>query len=115
MPGFLLHVGATVQCPHAVPATTTPTQPRVLVTGQPVATTANLWTVAGCPFTIPGPKPQPCVRVQWTMPSARVLVNGVPAVLAPAPGSGAGIAFSADQIPQGPPIVGLVQNRVSAI
>ncbi len=115
MPGFLLHVGATVQCTHAAVATTPPAQPRVLVSGLPVATVANLWTVAGCPFTVPGPKPQPCIRIQWTMPSARVLVNGQPAVLAPAPGPGAGLCLSAEQIPQGPPIVGAVQARVSAI
>lgn len=60
MPGVLLHVGAVVQCTHQAPAATAPTQPRVLVSGQPVATTVNLYTVAGCPFTLPGPKPSPC-------------------------------------------------------
>ncbi len=117
MPGFLLHVNATVQCTHAAMVSTPPTQPRVLVSGQPVATVANLWTVAGCPFTLPTtpPKPQPCVRVQWTMPSARVLINGQPALLAPAPGAGAGLCLSVEQIPQGPPMVGFVQTRVSAI
>ena len=36
MPGFLLHVNALVQCTHAAPATIIPSQPRVLVSGQPV-------------------------------------------------------------------------------
>ncbi|HNB51773.1 MAG TPA: hypothetical protein PK530_07510 [Anaerolineales bacterium] len=113
MPGFLLHVNAVMQCTHGAPAMTTPTQPRVLVNGQPVATAANLITVAGCPFTIPGPKPQPCVTVKWLMLSTRVLVNGQPALLQPSPsGAGTGICQSVEQIPQGPPIIGMVQTRV---
>jgi hypothetical protein len=120
MPGFLLHVGATVQCFHMAPVATTPTQPRVLVSGQPVATSANLLTAVGCPFQVPtpvGPKPQPCVRVQWTMLSTRVLVNGQPVMLQTPPGIGVGngMCFSVEQIPQGPPTVSAIQIRVIAM
>jgi hypothetical protein len=114
MPGFLFHVGAGVQCTHGGVVTTTPTQPRVVVNGLSVATTANLLTVAGCVFTVPGPKPQPCVRVQWANVSTRVLVNGVPPLLQTGTGPGGGICQSAEQIPQGPPIVSAVQSRVTA-
>jgi uncharacterized Zn-binding protein involved in type VI secretion len=113
MPGFLMHVGATTQCTHQAPASIAPAQTRVLVSGQPVATTANLITVAGCPFTIPGPKPQPCLTVRWTMTSTRVLVNGMPALLQPSPGTGPALCLSPEQIPQGPPIVSSVQMRVA--
>jgi uncharacterized Zn-binding protein involved in type VI secretion len=112
MPGFLLHVGAVMQCPHAGPATIAPSQPRVLVSGQPVATMASAIAVAGCAFTVPGPKPQPCVLVRWLMPSARFLVGGQPAAVVPGPGPGPGLCQSAEQIPAGPPIVGTVQVRV---
>lgn len=114
MPGVLLHVGAVVQCTHMAPATTSPTQTRVFVRGLPVATTANLYAVAGCPFTLPGPKPSPCVRVQWTMPAARVLVGGVPALLQTPPGTGpgAGLCLSPEQAPQGPPNVTAIQTNV---
>jgi hypothetical protein len=117
MPGVLLHVGAVVQCTHAAPASTTPVQTRVLVSSQPVATTANVFTVAGCLFTLPGPKPSPCVRVQWTMPATRVLVMGVPALLQtpPGPGPGAGLCLSPEQLPQGPPVVTAVQPRVLGV
>jgi hypothetical protein len=114
MPGFLLHVGATMQCTHQAPATTMPAQTRVLVSGQPVATTGNQITVTGCPFTVPGPKPQPCVSVRWTMPSTRVQVNGQPVLLQPSLGTGPGVCLSAEQIPQGPPTVSSVQTRVTA-
>jgi uncharacterized Zn-binding protein involved in type VI secretion len=113
MPGFLLHVNAVMQCPHMAPATTAPAQPRVLVNGQPVAIASNLITVAGCVFTTPVPKPQPCVTIKWLMLSTRVLVNGQPVLLQPSPtGSGSGLCQSAEQIPQGPPMIGMVQTRV---
>lgn len=35
MPGFLLHLGATVLCSHAGQATPVAPNPRVLVSGQP--------------------------------------------------------------------------------
>jgi hypothetical protein len=117
MPGFMLHVGATIQCTHLAPAATAPTQPRVLVSGQPVAVSSNVILVAGCLFQIPtpgGPKPQPCVKVQWGLQSTRVLVMGQPALLQPSPGTGPGICQSVEQIPQGPPTVSALQMRVMA-
>jgi hypothetical protein len=121
MPGFLLHLNAGMQCFHLAKATVVPTQARVLVNGQPITTISTPATpiaaVAGCPFVIPVPpppatKPQPCVTVKWTMPSARFVLGGLPAALVPAPGPGPGICQSAEQIPQGAPIVSAVQNRV---
>jgi hypothetical protein len=112
MPGFLLHVNTAMQCTHLGLAKIAPSQPRVLVSGQPVATMAGLIGVTGCTFTIPGPKPQPCVTVKWTMPSTRFLVNRKPALLDPAPGPGPGVCQSAEQIPQGAPVVSAFQTRV---
>ena len=40
MPGFILHVGATVICAHAGQAQPTAPNPRVMVGGQPVVTQA---------------------------------------------------------------------------
>ena len=114
MPGLLMHANAVCQCTHAAPATIVPTQARVLVSGQPVATMTSQIMVAGCPFTLPLPKPQPCITIKWLMPSVRVLVLGQPAMLVPAPGPGPGLCQSAEQIPQGPPIVSAVQLRVIA-
>ena len=117
MPGLLLHVNAGCQCFHAAPATITPAQARVLVSGQPVATMPSQIAVAGCPFQVPvpaGTKPQPCLTIKWSMPSARLLVGGTPAMLLPAPGPGPGICLSAEQIPQGAPVLSAVQPRVIA-
>ena len=118
MPGFLLHVGATVQCTHKAAGLIAPSQARVLVSGQPVANITAKTAVTGCPFQVPaGPttKPQPCVTVTWTMPSTRFLVDKKPAALVPTPGPGAapGVCQSVEQIPQGPPSVTTMQVRVT--
>jgi hypothetical protein len=116
MPGFLLHVNAGVQCFHAAPAVVPPTQPRVLVGGQPVATVDATITVTGCLFQVPtpaGPKPQPCVRIQWGTVATKVLVGGKPALLGPAPGVVPGVCLSVEQIPQGAPTVNTIQARVT--
>src|SRR5215470_15301873 len=62
MPGNLMHVNATVTCPHGGQATAQPGQSRVLVSGQPVTTLASLYTVAGCVFTVAG-RPDPGERL----------------------------------------------------
>jgi len=80
---------------------------RVLVSGQPVATAADMGVIAGCAFNVSS-KPQPCVTVKWLAPAARVLVNGSPALLLPGPH----LCQSAEQIPAGPPVITTCQVRV---
>lgn len=80
MPGFLLHVGATVLCAHAGQAMPTAPFPRVTVSGQPVVTQAAPYTVAGCPF-VPPTGNGPCVTAQWVTAALRVKAGGVPVVL----------------------------------
>jgi hypothetical protein len=108
MPGFLFHVGASAMCPHAGQVQTISTNRRVLVSGQPVATLSDTFLVAGCPFTLPNGKYQPCVKVQWLTPATRVRVSGQPVILQ----SSSGLCQSAEQIPQGPPSVLTTQARV---
>lgn len=108
----LFHVGASATCMHGGQVTTVSSNTRVTVSGQPVATLNDTYTVAGCPFQIPvgpGTKPQPCVKVQWLVPAMRVLVGGQPAILQ----SSSGLCQSVEQIPQGPPSVVVTQLRAS--
>ena len=108
MPGPLYHVGASAICPHGGQVTTISSNTRVLVSGMQVATMADTSIVAGCVFTVPGPKPQPCVKVQWIVPAARILINGQPALLQ----ISTGICQSVEQIPAGPPSILMTQIRV---
>lgn len=110
MPGSIVHVGAVAICPHAGQVSVISANTRVMVSGQPAATAADTFLIAGCPFTLPAPKPQPCVTVRWLVPSLRVRVNGQPVVLQ----TSTGLCQSVEQVPQGPPTVVAVQPRVSA-
>lgn len=81
MPGFLLHVGATVMCMHAGQAQPLVPNPRVRVSGQPVVNQTSAYAVAGCPFTTPAGAPMPCVTAQWVTAALRVRSNGAPLLL----------------------------------
>jgi hypothetical protein len=79
MPGFLLHVGATVMCMHAGQAQPTAPFPRVTLGGQPVVTQPNPYLVAGCALT--GTGSPPCVTAQWVSGALRVKAGGQPVLL----------------------------------
>ena len=80
MPGFLLHVGATVICTHGGQAQPTAPNPRVMVNGMPTVTLAAPYVVVGCPFNVSG-APSPCVTAQWVMAATRISSNGQPLLL----------------------------------
>ena len=80
MPGFLLHLGATVLCMHGGQAMPVTPNPRVKVGGQPIVTQTSTYTVAGCPFVPPGGN-GPCVTAQWIVAATRVMAGGVPVLL----------------------------------
>jgi hypothetical protein len=104
MPGFLVHVGATVQCTHLATAQPTAPNPRVLVSGQPTVTVIAPYSIAGCPFNVSG-SPSPCVTGQWTTGSTRLLSNGQPLVL---------LDSQATCVPNGTPLLILAtQTRVT--
>jgi hypothetical protein len=80
MPGFILHLGATVTCSHGGQATPAEPFTRVLVSGQPVVSQSSSWLIAGCRFVPPGGN-GPCVNGTFITAATRVLVGGVPVVL----------------------------------
>jgi len=77
MPGFVLHLGATVMCAHGGQAQPTVPSPRVFVSSQPVTTQPPPYVIAGCPFVPPGGN-GPCVTAQWIVGATRVLAGGQP-------------------------------------
>jgi hypothetical protein len=107
MPGFLLHLGATVMCSHAGQATPTSPNPRVLVSGQPTVAPTSVYAVAGCTLPPPPGANGPCVTAQYTTSATRVFSNGVPLLL---------IDSQAICAPTGTPLIATVtQTRVSGI
>jgi hypothetical protein len=113
MPGALVTVGSQISCPHQGSCSPVTSNTRVLAGGAAVLTLADQYTISGCPFQIPvgaGTKPQPCVRIQWTVGATRVRVGGQPALIQ----SSVGLALSAESIPGGPPVVVPAQTRAMA-
>jgi hypothetical protein len=107
MPGFLLHLGATVICAHGGQAQPTVVQPRVLVSGQPVTTLAAPYVVAGCAFPPPPAANGPCLTAQWLMGTTRVLSEGLPILV---------LSSQAICAPTGTPLLIVVtQTRVSGM
>lgn len=81
MPGYLLHVGATVICAHGGQAQPTSPNPRVKVMGQPVVTQPFPYAIAGCSNPPPPANVGPCIAAQWVSAATRVKVMGQPVLL----------------------------------
>ncbi|QDT90459.1 hypothetical protein [Gimesia algae] len=81
MPGFLLHVGAQVQCLHAGNAQPMAVNSRVLVSGQPTVQVTSPYSVSGCTMPSPTAGNGPCVTGQWTTSATRVTSMGQPLLL----------------------------------
>ena len=81
MPGFLIHVGASVLCAHGGQAQATAPNPRVAVSGQPTVTLAAPWLVAGCALPPPTAANGPCISAQCVTAATRVTSNGQPLLL----------------------------------
>jgi hypothetical protein len=108
MAGPSLTAAATLQCPHGGTVVIVPASPRAMAGGAPLVSSADTFTVAGCAFTLPGPVPSPCVRVQWTMPEMQVKVGGAAGLDA----GSVGLCLAATGAPQGPVVVQATQPRV---
>ncbi|MUL46994.1 hypothetical protein FZI85_03465 [Mycobacterium sp. CBMA293] len=109
MPGPLFVVGAVAMCPHGGQITTISSDTRVLAGGMPVALMTDQFMVAGCAFVV-GTVPQPCLKVQWTTPTALTLINGQPAITQ----ASVGLCIAANGAPNGPPIIVSTQTMAVA-
>lgn len=81
MPGFLLHVGATVLCEHGGEAEPMIPDFRVTVSGMQVAFQASPHVIAGCSMPPPIAGNGPCVIAFWETAAERVTSMGIPVLL----------------------------------
>ena len=110
----MLTVNSTLLCPHGGSVSAVSTNSRVRFDGAPVVVQTDTFLVSGCPFQIPigtGTKPSPCIKLQFVTAATRVRVGGTPALL----NTDTALSLSAEQAPQGPPTVALVQFRVKGV
>jgi hypothetical protein len=107
MPGFLLHLGATVMCAHGGQAQPSAPNPRVTVMGQPTVTLPTPYLIAGCAMPPPIAGNGPCVTAQWVTAATRVTSNGQPLLL---------LDSQAICAPTGTPLlITVTQTRVTAM
>lgn len=78
MANYMLDSTSTLMCLHGGQAQPLGTNPRVKLSGQPIVTQSNSYTVAGCSMPSPTAGNGPCVSAQWTSAATRVKAAGVP-------------------------------------
>ena len=93
-------------CSHAGQAIPTVPDPRVLVSGMPVATLSAPWVVAGCAMPPPPAGNGPCVTAMWSVGAVRVTSLGQPLLI---------MTGLATCVPTGTPLIPVsAQTRVIA-
>ena len=110
----LLTTSSTVLCPHGGQASLVTANVRVEVAGGRILLVTDQHPVSGCPFQVPaGPttKPQPCVQIRWLVGATQTKINGTPVLTR----TSVGLCFSAEQIPQGPPVIAQTQTRAMGL
>lgn len=107
----VLQMGCTIQCPHGGQTSVVPTNVRVKVDGAFALLPNDVFLVAGCPFTLPGPTPSPCVTIEWSAEATRLKIGGVGPLLE----TSIGLSKAATQAVQGPATVTGVQTKVRAV
>ncbi|MFN9630917.1 MAG: hypothetical protein ACK59A_11920 [Cyanobacteriota bacterium] len=96
-------------CPHAIPVTISASGSKLQISGSPVALQGDQGSIAGCPFTTPEPKPQPCVTAEFAKAASKVSSGGTPVLLV-----NPSDQCKAGQIPNGPVVWTTPQTKVLA-
>ena len=106
----ILTTASTVMCPHGGSLKLTTSNQIAIISGAPALLLTDVHQVGGCPFLLPNGKPQPCVTARWTSGATQAKLWDIPMLLQ----NSVGLCFSAEQIPQGPPVVAAVQQLAKA-
>ncbi len=111
MGAAILQQGCTIQCPHGGQAAVVPANARVKVDGAFALLPTDVFTIAGCPFTLPGGVPSPCMTIQWLGEATRVKIEGTGPLLE----TSVGLCKAATQAVQGTALVSGSQTKVKAV
>src|SRR5262245_30223260 len=76
MPGYFLTTSSQIKCTHGGTATLTTSNTMVKFDGALALLETDIHPVAGCSFTVPPSKPQPCVRIEWSAGAVMCKSNG---------------------------------------
>ena len=107
MAAHFLTTTSVLSCPHGGTVTMSTTNSRVRANGDPVVRSTDASTIAGCPYTLDGITPHPCVRVQWDVHAERHKSQGDPSLTL----ESVGHCLSADGGTQGTVVISSTQSR----
>lgn len=111
MPGYILTTTSQVTCTHGAKAMLTTSNTQLKVGGAPALMESDVHSVASCPFTLPGPKLSPCVRIEWTAGALMCKSNGTKVLVQ----SSVGKCISDTGSTQGVAIIMQTQTKVRGI
>lgn len=111
MPGYILTTMSQVKCTHGGTAMLTTANTVIKIDGAPALLETDVHPVVGCPFTVPGPTPQPCVKIEWTAGAEMCKSNETKVLIQ----SSIGKCISAAGAAQGLAIVVQTQMKAKAI
>jgi len=106
--GKTLTTSSRMSCPHAGTVNAVCGNTTVKA-GDFVLRSTDTFTISGCTFTLPGPKPSPCMKVQWLVSDVKVRAATSPSLST----DSLGLCLSADMIPQGMVNITSTQSLVS--
>lgn len=110
MPGFILTTMGQVKCMHGGTAVLTTANAKLMIDNAPAMLESDISSVAGCPFTLPNGKPQPCIKIEWTAGAAMCKSNGIKVLVK----SSIGKCISAEGATQGLAIIAQTQVKTQA-
>jgi len=110
MPGKILTTASQIKCAHGGTVTLTTSNTTLKIDGMPALLESDMHTVAGCAFTLPGPKPSPCVKIEWSLGAVMCKVNDTAVLIE----TSVGKCSSAEGVVQGVAIVAQKQMKVEA-
>ena len=108
MPGYILTTASQVICTHGGKAILTTANTMMKIDSMPALLETDIHPVAGCPFTVPPGKPQPCIRIEWSAGAVMCKSNGTPVLIQ----SSVGKCISAEGATQGVAII--IQTQMKA-
>ncbi|WP_445250856.1 hypothetical protein [Microcoleus sp. OTE_8_concoct_300] len=110
MPNYLTKT-STVLCPHGGMANLLTANTKVFAARSPVLLESDIHPVIGCPFTLPGGKPSPCIRIEWSAGSTKTAANST----APLLKNSIGKCYNAENAIQGVATIVNTQMKASAL
>ena len=110
MPNYLTKT-STILCPHGGKANLLTANTKVFAARSPLLLESDIHPVIGCVFTLPGGKPSPCIRIEWSAGATKTAAKST----APLLKNSIGKCYNAENAIQGVATIVNTQMKASAL